>query len=158
MILSILFSRTTIESAWHILLLTSYIYITNSKNEIMKNKILFVLSLLFGLMMINSGLNKFFYYMPMPEMTEEQIMVFESFVHIQWILPLVAFTEILGGLLIAIPKVRALGAIVIFPVMIGIIMHNITHSPEMILIPLIMLLINLWAIIDNKDKYLTMIK
>jgi len=33
----------------------------------MKKKILFVLSLLFGLMFINSGLNKFFNYLPSPK-------------------------------------------------------------------------------------------
>jgi uncharacterized membrane protein YphA (DoxX/SURF4 family) len=33
----------------------------------MKNKILLVLSIIFGLMFINSGLNKLFEYIPIPE-------------------------------------------------------------------------------------------
>ena len=36
----------------------------------MKSIILFVVSLLFGLMKINSGINKFFNYMAMPEVPE----------------------------------------------------------------------------------------
>ncbi|HCO85795.1 MAG TPA: DoxX family protein, partial [Arenibacter sp.] len=45
----------------------------------MKNKILTVLCILFGLMMINSGLNKFFNYMPMPEMSEEMMQIMGGF-------------------------------------------------------------------------------
>ena len=40
----------------------------------MKAKILFVLCLLFGLMFINAGLNKFFNYMPMPKDMPENSM------------------------------------------------------------------------------------
>jgi len=123
----------------------------------MKNKVLTVLTILFGLMMINSGLNKFFWYMPQPEMSEAQMNSFEMFMGIGWVLPLVGFAEILGGLLIAIPKYRALGAVVIFPVMIGIVLEHLSHAPETIIVPLILLVINLWAILDNKDKYMHMI-
>ena len=39
----------------------------------MKKKILFVVSLLFGLMFINSGLNKIFNYIPVPENMPENM-------------------------------------------------------------------------------------
>ncbi len=42
----------------------------------MKQKILLVLCILFGLMMVNAGLNKFFNYMPAPPPSEEQMKVF----------------------------------------------------------------------------------
>lgn len=46
----------------------------------MKKKILFGVSLLFGLMFINAGLNKFFNYMPMPEdLPESMIKVMTAF-------------------------------------------------------------------------------
>ena len=62
-----------------------------------KKKILFAVSLLFGLMYINSGLNKFFNYMPMPkEMPEEMIKLFGAFMTIGWLMPLIAvFVEAL---------------------------------------------------------------
>lgn len=126
----------------------------------MKKKILFVLCLLFGLMFINAGLNKFFNYMPMPEEIPEDLMqIMGAFMQIKWLMPLVAVAEIAGGLLIIIPKVRALGAIVIFPVMVGIVIHNIIYMFDVagLIIALVMLGINLWAIIGNKDKYLPMI-
>ncbi|MGR3808963.1 DoxX family protein [Jiulongibacter sp. NS-SX5] len=124
----------------------------------MKKKILTVLCILFGLMMVNSGLNKFFNYMPMPEMSEEMTQIMGGFMTIKWILPLVAIVEIIGGILIAIPKTRALGAIVILPVMIGIFIHHLVLDMSTIGIVLVMLAINIWAIVDNWNKYKPMIE
>ncbi|MGK6351429.1 DoxX family membrane protein [Parapedobacter sp. DT-150] len=124
----------------------------------MKKKILLVLTILFGLMMVNSGLNKLFNYMPAPELTPEQMTIFGAFGTIKWVLPFVAIIEILGGILIAIPRYRALGAIVILPVMLGIVVHHATHDPATIGIALVMLAINLWAIADNWSKYKHLVK
>jgi|SRR5690606_32342993 len=122
----------------------------------MKNNILTVLCVLFGLVMVNSGLNKFFNYMPMPEMSEEMMQIFGGFVVIKWILPLVAIVEIIGGVLIAIPKTRALGALVILPVMVGIMVHHLVHDLSGIGIALVLFAINIWAIVANWNKYLPM--
>jgi uncharacterized membrane protein YphA (DoxX/SURF4 family) len=103
--------------------------------------------------MINSGLNKFFNYMPMPEMTEEMMQIMGGFMTIKWIFPLVAIIEIIGGTLIAIPKTRALGALVILPVMAGIVVHHLVHDPASIVIALVLFGINLWAIAANWQKY-----
>ena len=81
----------------------------------MKRKILFGVSLLFGLMFINSGLNKFFNYIPIPEdMPENMVRLNAAFMEIGWLMPLVGFVEILGGLLFITRKYRALGALIIF--------------------------------------------
>lgn len=125
----------------------------------MKNKILFVVSLLFGLMFINSGLNKFLNYMPMPkDMPEKMLKVMNAFMEIGWLMPLIAIAEIVGGILIIIPKYRALGAIIIFPVMTGIILTHIVNAPSGLPIAIVLLAINLWIIIENRQKYLPMIK
>lgn len=124
----------------------------------MSRKILNVVSILFGLMMVNAGLNKFFNYMPMPEdLPEEILQVMGAFMQIAWLFPLIATIEILGGVLFAIPKFRALGAIVILPIVIGINLHHIMYAPEGMVIALIVLAINLWAIAANWKKYLPMI-
>tara|TARA_R100001369_G_scaffold82082_2_gene113615 strand:+ start:13228 stop:13608 length:381 start_codon:yes stop_codon:yes gene_type:complete len=124
----------------------------------MKNKILTVLCGLFGLMMINSGLNKFFNYMPMPELSEEMMQIMGGFLKIKWIFPLVAITEIVGGFLIAIPKTRALGALIILPVMAGIFVHHLVHDLSGIGIAVILFAINIWAIVANWRKYEPIIK
>ena len=85
----------------------------------MKKKILLVLSILFGLMFINSGLNKFFNYIPAPaDMPEKAMKMMTAMMGMVWLMPLLATAEIVGGTLFMITKTRALGAIIIFPVMI----------------------------------------
>lgn len=124
----------------------------------MKSKILLVLSGLFGLMFINSGLNKFFNYMPMPEdLPESMLKVNEAFMTIGWLMPLVGFVEVVGGILFIIPKTRALGAVVIFPIMVGILLVHLINAPATLPVALILLAINLWVIYENKDKYMPMI-
>jgi putative oxidoreductase len=124
----------------------------------MKKKILFVVSLLFGLMIINAGLNKFFNYMPIPDnMPEKLVKAFNAFMEIGWLLPLVGFLEIVGGILFVIPKTRALGAIVILPVMVGIMLTNTITEPSGLPIALVLFAINLWVIFENKNKYVQLL-
>ena len=124
----------------------------------MKSKILFVLCLLAGLMFMNAGLNKFFNYMPVPkEMPEKMVKVGTAFMEIGWLLPLVGTIEILGGLLLIFARTRALGAIVILPVLTGILLANISMAPSGLPIVFALIAIILWVIIDNREKYLPMI-
>ncbi|ERJ59576.1 MauE/DoxX family redox-associated membrane protein [Sphingobacterium paucimobilis] len=112
---------------------------------------------LFGLMFINAGLNKFFMYLPVPEMSAELRQVNEAFATIKWLMPLIATVEIIAGLLFIIPKTRALAAIMILPVMVGILLQHLIYAPEGLLMAIILLLINSWIIIENKKRYLPLI-
>lgn len=123
----------------------------------MKNKILFGVSLLFGLIMINSGLNKFLNYMPMPEITGGAGQLMQAFAASGWIIPLLAVAEIIGGVLFIVPRYRALGAVIIFPVTVGIFLFHAVLDPTTVVISIVLLLINAWVIWDNKAKYLPMI-
>ncbi len=125
----------------------------------MKKKIMFILCLLFGLMFINAGLDKFFHYMPMPEDVPEKMMkAFGAFTEIGWLMPLVGFAEVLGGVLFIIPKTRALGALVILPVLVGILLTNSFAAPSGLPIVFILLAICVWVIYENRQKYLPIIK
>jgi putative oxidoreductase len=125
----------------------------------MKKKILFVVSLLFGLMFINSGLNKFFNYIPMPnDIPENMMRLMGAIKEIGWLLPLVAVVEIVGGVLFVTNKFRALGAIIIFPVLVGILLTHILIAPSGLPLVFVIWGIELWVIIENREKYLTMIK
>lgn len=120
----------------------------------------FIICLIFGLMFINAGLNKLFNYMPMPEQTPEQMKIYEAFNQLHWLMPLVGIVEAIGGILFIFPKTRALGAIVILPVMVGIILHvfTIDKSTMGMSIAGVLFLINIWIIIDNKEKYKALLK
>lgn len=116
-----------------------------------------ILCVLFGLMFINAGLDKFLHYMPIPKMEGEVLAVGMAMASIKWLMPLVATIEILGGLLFAIPKTRALGAMVIFPIMVGIMLHHATYLPQGLPLAAPFFLINLWIIFDNCNKYKPMV-
>lgn len=120
----------------------------------MKKIILFIICLLFGLMFINAGLNKFFNYMPMPEDIPESTMkLFNAFMEIKWLMPLVGAIEVIGGVLFILPRTRALGAIVILPVMVGILLNAIVNDPSSLIMAGVLMLINIWVIVENREKY-----
>jgi putative oxidoreductase len=130
-----------------------------TKSKMMKKKILFGFSLLLGLIFINSGLNKFFNYMPMPkDMPEKMMKVMGAFMEIGWLFPLIAVAEFIGGVLFITNKFRALGAIILFPVLVGILLTHILIAPSGLPLALVLWGIELWVIIENREKYLPMIK
>ncbi len=125
----------------------------------MKRKILFGVSLLFGLIFINAGLNKFLNYIPVPkDLPENMIRAMTAIMEIGWLLPLIAVAEIVGGVLFITNKYRALGAIIIFPVMIGILLTHIIIAPSGLPLALVLFAVELWVIIENREKYLPMIR
>jgi len=117
----------------------------------------FILCLLFGLIFLNAGLDKFLHYMPVPEVEPEIIKIGEAMMALKWIIPLTGTIEIIGGILFIFPKTRALGAIVILPVMVGILVHNATFMPSGLIIAGILFLIHLWMLYDNREKYKSLI-
>lgn len=111
-----------------------------------------VLFTLFGLMFINAGLDKFLHYMPVPELEPEVLKAGEAFGSILWLMPLVGAVELISGLLFLFPKTRLLGALMIFPVMVGIMLHNAVYMPEGLVIAGVFFLINLWVLYENRLK------
>ncbi len=125
----------------------------------MKDKILTGLYIVFGLLFINSGINKFLNYMPMPEnISAELVNLMTSFKDIKWLMPLVAVAEIIGGALLIFKKYRALGAIILFPITIGVLLVHIVQDSSGLIMGLIVFGLNLWIIYENRAKYLPMIQ
>lgn len=105
-------------------------------------------------MFINAGLDKFLHYMPVPELPEETKKVFGALMQIPWLMPLIGAIEFMGGILVLFPKTRTFGAIVLLPIMAGILAQNFTVSPDGvgIAIAVFLFLILLWILWDNKHK------
>lgn len=124
----------------------------------MQKKILFVLCLLTGLLFINGGLDKFFHYMPVPkDMPEKMVRAGMAFMEISWLMPLVGAAELIGGILLIFPRTRALGVLVLIPVLSGILLTNIYFAPSGLPIVFAIIAVIVWAIIDNRHKYLPLI-
>lgn len=119
----------------------------------MKSKIFFTISLLLGLLFINAGLNKFLNYMPMPNnLPKEMVELMEAIKTFQWLLPLIGFAEVLGGLLLLLPRLRTLGSLVLLPVSTGILLTNTITDPSGIVLGLIVFTINILFLYDGKEK------
>ena len=119
----------------------------------MKNKIFIGARILFGLMMANSGLNKFLNYMPIPEMTASAEALMGALIESIYIFPLVAIVELLAGGLIITKKYNALGAILMMPITINIFLIHTVLNPAGIILSLVLLLINIWILLENKSKF-----
>lgn len=92
--------------------------------------------------------------MPMPaDLPEKMVKLNAAFVEIGWLLPLVAIVEIIAGLLFIFTKTRALAAVMIFPIMVGVMLIHTLQAPEGLLIASILFLINIWVIYENRGKY-----
>jgi len=125
----------------------------------MKKKVLLGVSIVFGLMFINAGLNKLFNYIPVPDdLPENLVKINAAIIEIGFLMPLIAFAEIVGGILFITNKFRALGAIIIFPVLIGILLTHILYVPSGIPMIIVLWMIELWVIIENRQKFFQIIK
>lgn len=125
----------------------------------MKKVILNILSVLFGLLFVNAGLNKFLNYMPVPsDLPQAIIDDSKALMEIEWLLPLIACAEILGGLLIIFPKTRALGVLIVFPIAVGILLTHIFVAPSGLPIAIAIWAIMIWIIYENRHKYLPLVK
>jgi len=122
--------------------------------KILKN----ILFILFGLAFIFFGAAKFINIFPVPEMTEEQLSIAQAMMKLKWLTPLVGCMEILGGLLVVLPKTRALGAVILLPILIGIFLHHSTLDPSGAPMAAVLLILDAWIIADNWKKYLPMVK
>lgn len=122
-------------------------------------KLFLIARILFSLMFINSGLNKFFNYLPPPDdMPEKAQIMFSAMAQIGWLLPLVAVVEILGGILFLSPKFRALAIVILAPIMVGILLANLSVAPEGLFIFIPLLAIYIWAIARQWPKFSLLLK
>ena len=73
-------------------------------------------------------------------------------------MPIIIIVEITGGILFNPNKIRGLGAIIVFPIVIGILLTHILNALSGLQIAIVLLAINLWVIIENRENYLPMVK
>lgn len=110
-------------------------------------------------MYINAGLNKFFNYIPVPENVPDHLAKFmKAIMEIGWLWPLLGAMEVVGGILFITNKFRALGAIIVFPMMVGILLTHIFVDTTTLPIAIVLMAINVWVIWENREKYMPMVR
>ena len=97
--------------------------------------------------------------MPMPkDMPDKMVKAGMAFAEIGWLMPLVGTFEVIGGILLIVPRTRALGAIVLVPILTGILLANISMAPSGLPIVFALIAVLAWVIIDNRAKYLALVQ
>jgi len=81
---------------------------------------------LLGLLFVVFGLNFFFNFLPNPPMEEgSSSAMFVGAMYISGYLTFVKVLEIIGGILVAIPKMRRLGMLILGPIVVNILATNV---------------------------------
>lgn len=85
---------------------------------------------LLGLVFVVFGLNYFFNFLPNPPMEEgSPPAMFIGAMYTTGFLGFVKVLEIIGGALVALPKLRRLGLLIIGPIVVNILAFNIFIAP-----------------------------
>lgn len=118
----------------------------------MNSKVFLVIRILFGVFLLFFGLNKFFSFMEMGEMSEAAGTYFGALMSTKTI-TLVAIVEIAAGLALLLNKFGALLMLILMSVSINAVLFHATLEPASIGGALMMLVLNIVMLFAYKDKY-----
>lgn len=126
----------------------------------MKNKITLVAAGLLGLVFVTFGLNFFLKFIPMPSPPEgSTAAAFMGAMYSTGYLTFVKVLEITGGILVAIPRTRNIGLLILGPIVINILAFNTFIAPGGLTQPPVILVAGLSAFLlwTAKDSFAKLI-
>ncbi|MDF1850123.1 MAG: hypothetical protein P1U85_04760 [Verrucomicrobiales bacterium] len=96
----------------------------------MQNKLALIAGGLLGLVFVVFGLNFFLKFIPIPSPpADSAAAAFMGAMFTTGFLTLVKILEIVGGVLVAIPKTRNFGLLILGPIVVNILFFNILIAP-----------------------------
>ena len=122
----------------------------------MNSKVFMVVRILLGLFVLVFGLNKFFDFMPMPELSADAGAYFGALSNSKTLM-LVALVEIVAGLALIFNKYGALLALILMSVSINAVLFHAVLDPGGIAGALVLLILNIAVLFGYKDKYKTLL-
>ena len=111
------------------------------------------IQIIFGIMLIVFGLNIFFQFMPAPEFNEAASAYLGALFATGYIFPIMAIVWILVGLLFIFNKCSPLGAVIIFPISLNIILFHIFLDFTGWLFGFMILILNLYMLYVHWNAY-----
>ena len=111
-----------------------------------------VVRILLALFVLVFGLNKFFNFMPMPEMSADAGAYFGALSSTKTI-TLVAIVEIVAGLALLLNKYGALMSVILMSISVNAVLFHATLDPGGIGGAALLLILNLVVLYGYKDKY-----
>ena len=123
----------------------------------MKSKVLNVIRILFGLILIVFGANKFLGFMPMPELSGQAGEFMGALAQTGYIFPVIGAVELGVGLLLVLNLFTPLALIVLVPISVNIVLFHLFLDIGGIVPAAVVAGLNLIFIITNLSAYLPML-
>jgi putative oxidoreductase len=118
----------------------------------MKEKVITVIRFILGLMMANSGLNKFLHYMEMPAMAQPAMDLLTAFGTAEYMFPLIGLVELVAGVLLLTKRFTALGAVLMMPITVNIFFLHAFLDPAQVGMSIVLLVINISLLVSEKKR------
>lgn len=118
----------------------------------MNSKIFMVLRILLGLFILIFGANKFFHFIPPPELGEAGMAYFGALSSSQT-LTLVAIVEVVAGVGLIFNKYGALMSVILMSISVNAVLFHATLEPGGIGPALVLLILNLLMLVGYKDQF-----
>lgn len=105
-----------------------------------------------GLIFLVFGLNSFFHFIPMPPPTGAAGEFFNGLFKAQYILPLIAAIQVIGGVLLLTGTFVPFALLLLSPIALNIFFFHITLAPEglglaaLVVIPIVLLAVYYWSV------------
>jgi uncharacterized membrane protein YphA (DoxX/SURF4 family) len=112
-----------------------------------------IVRLLVGGLMLFASLSYFFKFGEQPAPVGDMKTVMEGFIASKYILPLAKSVELIAGLTIITGKFMKIGAVILVPVTLNILLINVFLMPEGIPIAAALFIGNLFLIYAKWDSY-----
>lgn len=118
----------------------------------MNSKVLLVLRIIFGLILVVFGSNKFLHFMSMGEMPQAANDYFATLMSTKTI-TLVAIVEIMAGIALLFNKYAALMMLILMSVSINAVLFHVFLAPGGIAMGLALLVLNIVMLYAYRDRY-----
>ena len=122
------------------------------------NKAKLIIRILFGLMLVIFGLNKFLQFMPMPPMPEAAGVFMGALVKSGYLMVVVALVEITTGVLLLVNKYQSLALVIVFPVILNAFLFHLFLDLPGIGGAAFAMAMNIFLFFGNKEAYHNLLK
>lgn len=117
------------------------------------NKVNTVARYVLGIAMLVFGANKFFHFMPNPELSEAANSFMGALAGSGYIFQMLGVTYVIAGLCLVLNKAVPFALLVLVPVSINIVAFHLTFEPAGILFAAIVAVLNIFLIYANWDRF-----
>ena len=124
----------------------------------MKSKVITVVRILFGLILIVFGANKFLGFMPMPELSGGAAKFMGALAETGYIFPTVGAVELGVGVLLVLNLFTPLALVILVPISVNIVLFHLFLDPAGLLPAAVVAGLNVVLILMNLSAYLPMLR